>query len=230
MRVSAVEVKPEHRKWQGGVPDAVHSQCLVSIVDHRDSSLVVYYNDSCLILFLLFGLSWRSRAWRGSFTAYKSISVSWVSWPLHHKVHIYLMCLTPLLLWPILSNHDFNSEILRRNRGMGLLLHRSVVSERAGQLLYLHLKHKQFSPTQKAQKCFFYCFPFFLPRLCLSLSHWCRNAKEERTRVIERGGDLEQGPWRNVREGRQERQKGGKRWQDEKVNGGWWRQLSESQH
>lgn len=31
-----------------------------------------------------------------------------------------------------------------------------------------------------------------------------------------------------VRDGRQKERKG-KRWQDEKVNGGWWRQLSESQ-
>lgn len=49
------------------------------------------------VLFYFFlGLSRENGAWEGSFTAFKSISVPWVRWPLLRKVHIYLMCLTPL--------------------------------------------------------------------------------------------------------------------------------------
>lgn len=47
--MSGGEVKPELREWLG--PGAAQFCCIAAIVDHRDDSLAVYYNESCLILF-----------------------------------------------------------------------------------------------------------------------------------------------------------------------------------
>lgn len=104
MGVSGVEIKPQVRimscgwgwgRWRRGA-GAARSCCSAAIVDHRADSQAVYCNESCLF----HGLSRENRAWEGSFTALKSISVPWVSHTLLHIVHINLMQLTPLFFSP----------------------------------------------------------------------------------------------------------------------------------
>lgn len=145
---------------------------------------------------------------------------------------------------PVLSNHDFNSEILRHNWGMGLLLARSVVSAGTDMLLYLHLKPKQFSSTVKGQKwgkvdisCslslslyLFLLLPSFLSLpLSVSLVLQCKGRDEASDR--ERGGDSVQGPWRNARE-REMEDKKSERGRDDRMrkltegDGGSWVNLS----
>lgn len=102
----------------------------------------------------------------------------------------------------------------------------TVVGAGTHTLLYLHLKLKTFFSTQKGQKLgkvdiscslshFFFLFSHFL-------SHWHYSAKGEMKRVIERGGEFSTRPieeCERVRDGRQ-KEREGKRRQDEKVNGG----------
>lgn len=98
MGVSWRGVRPELRGWLGRCGRG-------GAVPHNpDARLPLWFTALILwlsitmthVLFYFFrGLSRKNGAWEGSFTAFKSISVPWVSQPLPYKVHIYLMCVTP---------------------------------------------------------------------------------------------------------------------------------------
>lgn len=96
--VSAGEVKLELREWLVGP-----RRCTIPTPGCHCGSPSWF--SGCLLQWLMSyfiffpGLSRKNGAREGSFTAFKSISVPWVSRPLPRKVHIYLMCLTPLFFF-----------------------------------------------------------------------------------------------------------------------------------
>lgn len=214
MGVSGGEVQPELRKWLGG-PGAARSCCSAATVVHVADSLTVYYNDSCLTLFFPWIIE---KAWSMGGELHSLSIYSWcLSQPTSSPQSPHLSDVRNTFFCPILSYHDFNSEILRLNRGMGLLLTCSVASAGTDRLLYLHLKPKQFSSTQKGQKwgkvdissslSLSLSLPFFL-LLPLPQSHWYCSAKGEMKRVIERevgiqykarGGMRESERWKTKR-------------------------------
>lgn len=131
--------------------------------------------------------------------------------------------------------HDFSSRVIE-TKWRHVSSAQSLWSVQEHTHYYISTWNSRlFFSTQKGQKLgkvdiscslshFFFLFSHFL-------SHWHYSAKGEMKRVIERGGEFSTRPieeCERVRDGRQ-KEREGKRRQDEKVNGGWWRQLSESQ-
>lgn len=117
-------------------------------------------------------------------------------------------------------------ELLRQNGGMCLLLSHCGRCRNTHTTISPLETQDFFFSTQKGQKLgkvdiscslshFFFLFSHFL-------SHWHYSAKGEMKRVIERGGEFSTRPieeCERVRDGRQ-KEREGKRRQDEKVNGG----------
>lgn len=222
MGVSGVVVKLELRKWLGGVQALSYCLAAICIID------LILWLSITMTHFLIYFFLWLLRkkgAWKGSLTAFKPISVLWVNQPFPHNVCIYLMCFTPLFL-PNSIKQWFQLRYIEKQSRNGSSAHLLCRQCRERQTTISQLETQAICSNPKGAKMrksrlSLYCF--------LSLCHWYCSAKGEMRRVIEREGSTRtMEECRRVRDGKQKKWKG-KRRQDEKVNGGWWRQLSESQ-
>lgn len=140
------------------------------------SGCLLQWLMSYFIFFL--GLSRKNGAWEGSFTAFKSISVPWVSRPLPHKVHIYLMCLTPLFFLPNSIKPWFELRDIETQSRRGSSAHslcgqcknrQATISPLETQAIFFNSKGAEMRKSRHLLLSL-YCFLFFLslsPSLCL---------------------------------------------------------------